>query len=150
MSYQITDDMRQALLDRAVEAMREMLACGPDTDSSVRSRLGDRAKMAVTDAVTRGDHLHTLIAQLAGCSGLQVINMIAEWSAQGKALGVERNAAKNYGDLVRDAARQHALQRVGTEGHGAKARIVREIGVTRSAVDEWIAQAAAERERPYS
>ncbi len=136
---QLTEVQRAALLDRAVEAMRERLAVGPDTDPGEVSRREELARLAVTDAVTRGGHIHTLISTRAGCSGLQVVSRIVDWSAHGTALGVERNAVKNYADLVRRACGSHARIRVGAQGHGAKSAIAREIGVTRKVVDAWMA-----------
>jgi hypothetical protein len=140
----LTQAQRDTLLDRAVEAVRARLAVGPDTDPTDVQRCIEVASMAVTDAVTRGGWLHTQIAQLAGCTGLRVIDLITDWSAQAQALRVERHAAARYVDQVRDAARRHALQRIGAQGRGAKSRIAEEIGVNRPVVDEWIKQAKAE------
>jgi hypothetical protein len=140
----LAQSQRDILLERAVEAVRTRLAVGPDTDPGDVTRRSEVAMMAVTDAVTRGGHLHTQIAGLAGCSGLQVINLIGDWSAQAKALRVERHAAARYVDQVRDAARRHALQRVGAQGHGAITRIAEEIGVNRPVVYEWIQKAKAD------
>lgn len=145
----LTEAQRATLLDRAVEAVRTRLAVTPDTDPSDLARRSEVATMAVTDAVTRGGHLHTQIASLADCSGLQVINLISDWPAQAAALRIERNAADNYVKLVRDAARRHALQRVGAQGHGAITRIADEIGVNRPVVYDWLAKAKAEQEEAY-
>jgi transposase len=136
----LTEAQRDTLLNRAVDAVRERYAVTPDTDPGEVSRRSEVATMAVTDAVTRGGHIHTLISQRAGVSGLMVIRLISDWSAQGRALGVERQAAKNYTDLVREAAASHARRRVGAEGYGAKSAIAREVGVTRPVVDDWIAR----------
>lgn len=134
----LTEAQRDVLLDRAVEAVRDRYAVGPGTDPGEVSRRIEVATMAVTDAVTRGGMLHTQIANLAGVTGLRVIQLISDWSAQGQALGVERNAAKNYADLVRDAAASHSRQRIGAQGYGARAAIAREIGVTPVTVDGWV------------
>lgn len=140
----LTEAQRATLLDRAVEAVRNRLAIGPDTDPTDVARRSEVATMSVTDAVTRGGHLHTQIANLAGCTGLQVINLITDWTAQAQALRVERHAATRYVEEVRAAAARHALQRVGAQGHGAKAQIAREIDVNRPVIDEWIKKAKAE------
>ena len=134
----LTQTQRDALLDRAVEAVRVRLAAGPATDTGDLARRSEIACLAVTDAVTRGGWLHTQIASLAGCTGLQVINLITDWTAQATALRVERHAAERYIEQIREAAASHARQRVGAQGYGAKAQIAREIGVTRPTVDAWI------------
>lgn len=133
----LTQHQRDALLDRAVEAVRARYAVGPDTDPGDVSRRIEVATLAVTDAVTRGGMLHTQIATLAGVSGLRVIGLISDWSAQGTALGVERHAAKVYAEQVREAAASHARQRIGAQGYGARAAIAREVGVTPVTVDAW-------------
>jgi hypothetical protein len=135
---ELTETQRKELLGRAIEAVKARYALGPDADPSEVSRRSEVATMAVTDAVTRGGHVHTLISHGAGVSGLRVIALIDDWSAQGKALGVERNAAKNYENLVREAAASHARRRIGDVGHGARAAIAREIGVTPMTVDSWV------------
>lgn len=135
---ELTQAQRDALLDRAVDAVRARFAVGPDTDPGEVSRRIEVATLAVTDAVTRGGLLHTQIASLAGVTGLRVIGLISDWSAQGEALGRERHAAKRYAEQVQEAAASHARQRVGAQGYGAKSRIAREIGVTRPTVDAWI------------
>ncbi|MER7166733.1 hypothetical protein ABT336_11810 [Micromonospora sp. NPDC000207] len=135
---QLTEVQRAALLDRAVEAVRARYAVGPDTDPGEVTRLAELARLAVTDAVTRGDHIHTLISHRAGVSGLLVIDLIADWPAQGKALAVERHAAARYAEQVRQRTMTHARQRVGAQGHGAKAEMARQFGVTRKSVDAWI------------
>ena len=141
MSYQITEEMRRVLLDRAVEALRTRLACGPDAGRIEQSRLGERATMAVTDAVTRGDHVHTLIALAVGCSGLRVIDYIGDNEAQAQALAVEFNAAENYKRQVRAAQRAHALRRLGA-GAGGPSLLTRQLGLkSRTMVYDWIAEA---------
>lgn len=134
----LTEAQRAALLDRAVDAVRARLAITPDTDPADVARRSEIASMAVTDAVTRGEHLHTQIAQLAGCSGLQVINLITDWSAQARALRLERHVADRYVEQVRAAAARHAAQRVGAQGHGVKSQMAREFDVTRPVINEWI------------
>lgn len=141
----LTEAQRQALLDRAVEAVRARLAVTPDTDPTDVARRSEVASMAVTDAVTCGGYLHTQIATLAGCTGLQVIRLITDQSAQARAIRVERNAVKLYEQQVRDMAQEHALRRVGVEGYGAISQVAREIGVTRPAVYAWVEAARAER-----
>jgi hypothetical protein len=134
---QLTEAQREVLLRRAIDAVRERYTARPDTDPGEVSRLTEIASMAVTDAVTRGGYLHTQISGPAGVSGLRVIDLIADWSAQGRALGVERNAAKNYADLVREAAASHARRRLGEQGYGARAATARDLGVTPVTVDNW-------------
>ncbi|MEU7802582.1 hypothetical protein AB0B10_25320 [Micromonospora arborensis] len=140
---ELTYAQQQALLNRAVDAVKERFDVGPGTDPGEVSRRIEIATDAVTDAVTRGGLLHSQIAVLSGVSGLRVIGLITDWSAQGEAIGRERHNAKVYADQVREAAASHARQRVGAQGYGAKAQIAREIGVTRAAVDAWIVQADA-------
>lgn len=140
----LTQTQRAALLDRAVDAVRTRLDTGPDTDPTDLARRSELASMAVTDAVIRGGHLHTQIANLAGCTGLQVVNLITDWSAQAQALRIERHAAARYEEQVRDAARRHALQRVGAQGRGAVTAVANEIGVNRPVVYDWIKKAEAE------
>lgn len=140
---QLTETQRDALLDRAVEAMRARLAVGPGTDPGEVARRVEVASLAVTDAVTRGGWQHTQIASLAGCTGLRVIDLISDWSAQAVALRVERHAAARYVEQVREAAVSHARQRVGAQGYGAKSQIAREVGVSRATVDAWIGVAEA-------
>lgn len=135
---QLTQAQQEALLDRAVETVRARYAVTPDTDPGEVSRLIEVATLAVTDAVTRGGWLHTQIATMAGVTGLRVIALIADWQAQGVALGRERHAAKRYAEQVQEAAASHARQRVGAQGYGAKSAIARDIGVTRPTVDAWI------------
>ena len=134
----LTEAQREVLLHRAIEAVRERYAVRSDTDPGEVSRRVEIAQMAVTDAVTRGGFLHTRIAGPSGVTGLRVIDLITDWSAQGVALGYERNAAKNYADLVRETAASHARQRIGAQGYGARAAIAREIGVTPVTVDSWV------------
>jgi len=141
---ELDQDTRQRMLERAVTAARSRLAIGPSTDPEEASRINARARTAVTEALTAGGHLHTQIAQLAGCSGLLVVGMIDNWSAQAQALQVERHAAARYVEQVRDAARQHALQRLGSQGYGSVSQIAREIGVERAVVYTWIEKARAE------
>ncbi len=141
---ELTQVMRDVLLDRAVDAVRARYAVGPDTDPGEVSRLIEVSRLAVTDAVTRGGWLHTQIANLAGVAGLLVIDLIADWSAQAVALGRERHAARRYVEQVRDAAASHAQRRVGTQGYGARAAIAREIGVTPPTVDAWVEQASCQ------
>ncbi|MFI7608499.1 hypothetical protein ACIBTV_25565 [Micromonospora sp. NPDC049366] len=134
---ELTQAQQDALLNRAVEAVRSRFAVGPDTDPGEVSRRIEVATLAVTDAVTRGGLLHTQIATLAGVTGLRVIGLISDWSAQGQALGRERHAAARYTDQVREAAASHARQRIGAQGYGARAAIAREVGVTPVTVDAW-------------
>ncbi len=138
MRLGITQEQRERLLKRAVAAVKARLAVGPDTD--LREVSADHASRTVTEAVTVGDHLHTQIAQLAGCSGLQVINLITDWDARGRALGVERNALKTYEGQVREAAQQYAAQRVGAFGRSEELiqKIAAGVGVTRAVVYNWI------------
>ena len=138
---QITEVQRTALLNRAIEAVRARYAVRPDADPVEVSRLSELATMAVTDAVTRGGHLHTLISGPAGVSGLSVIRLITDWSAQARALRVERHAAARYVEQVREAAASHARQRSGVQGRGAITQIADEIGVQRKVVYAWIEQA---------
>lgn len=134
---QLTEAQRATLLDRAVEAVRHRFAVTPDTDPAEVSRRIEVARLAVTDAVTRGGHIHTLISTASGVSGLLVIGLIDDWSAQAVAIGRERHAAKRYAEQVQEAAASHSRQRVGAQGYGAKSAIAREIGVTRPTVDAW-------------
>jgi hypothetical protein len=134
----LTEAQREVLLHRAIEAVRDRYAVRPDTDPTEASRRAEIAQMAVTDAVTRGGYLHTQISGPAGVTGLRVIDLITDWSAQGKALGVERNAAKNYADLVREKAASHARQRIGAQGYGARAATARDLGVTPVTIDSWV------------
>lgn len=134
---QLTQTQRDALLDRAVEAVRARLAVGPGTDPGEVARRVEVASLAVTDAVTRGGWQHTQIASLAGCTGLRVIDLISDWSAQARALGVERHAARRYVEQVAEAAASHARQRVGAQGRGVYTAIADEIGVTRATVYAW-------------
>lgn len=137
----LTNAQQQALLTRAVDAVKDRFDVGPSTDPNEVARRVEVATLAVTDAVTRGGWLHSQIAILAGVTGLRVIGLISDWSAQGTAIGRERHNAKLYADQVREAAASHSRQRVGAQGYGAKSQIAREIGVTRPAVDAWIGQA---------
>ncbi|MFG2046112.1 hypothetical protein ACGFIW_01610 [Micromonospora sp. NPDC048935] len=138
---ELTNAQQQALLTRAVDAVKARFDVGPSTDPDEVSRRIEVATLAVTDAVTRGGWLHSQIAILSGVTGLRVIGLISDWSAQAQALGRERHNAKVYADQVREAAAAHARQRVGAQGYGAKSQIAREIGVTRPVVDAWIGQA---------
>lgn len=133
----LTPAQQQALLNRAVDAVKDRFNVGPSTDPGEVSRLIEVATLAVTDAVTRGGWLHSQIAILSGVTGLRVIGLISDWSAQGQALGRERHNAKVYADQVREAAVSHARQRIGAQGYGARAAIAREIGVTPVTVDAW-------------
>ncbi|GGM27343.1 hypothetical protein GCM10011608_10120 [Micromonospora sonchi] len=139
---QLTEAQRAALLDRAIEAMRDRLAAGPNTDPAEVTRRNEVARMAVTDAVTRAGHVHTLISVGAGCSGMQVVQCITDWSAQAEALRVERHAAARYVEQVREAIQFHARVRSGAQGRGAVSQIAKEIGVERKTVYAWIDQAS--------
>jgi len=136
----LTEAQRAPLLDRAVRSMRDYLAAGQGTDRHEVSRLSERASTEVTDAVTRGEYLHTQIAQLTGCTGLRVIDMINDWDARGRALGVERNVVKNYETQVREAAQSYAAQRVGAFGRSEELfqLIAKQVGVTRAVVYSWL------------
>lgn len=140
---QLTQEQRTVLLDRAVEAMRAWLTVGSDTDPVQVDRLRQVASMSVTDAVTRGGYLHTQITHLVGCSGLRLIELIADPSAQAHALSVEHNAAKNYLALVEEKRREHAVRRVGANGGRGKTRVGEELGVSRQAVTNWWNDAVA-------
>lgn len=135
----LTQAQQQALLDRAVEAVRARYAVTPDTDPGEVARRVEVAQLAVTDAVTRGGMLHTQIAGLAGVTGLAVVGLIADWSAQARALRVERHAAARYVEQVTEVAASHARRRVGAQGRGAVTAIADEIGVTRKTVYAWAA-----------
>lgn len=145
----LTQAQRDILLNRAVDAVRDRFTAGPDTDPGDVSRRAEVASMAVTDAVTRGGHLHTQIAQLAGCTGLRVIDLISDPAARSRALRVEANAADNYTRLVQKAARENALRRTAAEGYGSVTRVAKDLGVTRRTVYDWIEQAKAEMEASY-
>lgn len=134
---ELTQAQRDLLLDRAVEAVAARYAVTPDTPQAEVSRLIEVATLAVTDAVTRGGWLHSQIALRAGVSGLLVIMLISDWSAQAQAIGRERHAADRYVEQVRACAASHTRQRVGAQGYGAKAEIAREMGVARGTVDAW-------------
>jgi hypothetical protein len=140
MPTTLTEAQRKALLDRAIQAVRERCTVRPDTDPGEVSRRREIAQMAVTDAVTRGGYLHSQISGPAGVSGLQVIDLITDWTARGVALGYERTAAKNYADLVRQAAASYARQRIGAQGYGARAATARDVGVTPVTIDSWVAE----------
>lgn len=137
---QLTEAQRKDLLDRAIHAVRARRDAAPDTPDAEVRRLGEIAALAVTDAVTRGGHIHTLISHAAGVSGLRVIDLITDPTARGIALGVERNAAKNYTALVRQAMSRHARQQLAEQGHGARAALARQYGVQPRTVDELAAE----------
>lgn len=134
----LTFTQQQTLLNRAVDAVKDRFDVGPSTDPDEVSRRVEVATLAVTDAVTRGGWLHSQIAILSGVTGLRVIGLISDWTAQGEAIGRERHAAKLYEKQVTEFAASHARQRVGAQGYGAKSAIAREVGVTRPTVDAWI------------
>lgn len=144
MTPGLTEAQRTVLLDRAVEAVRARLASGPDSDPADISRRIEIASMAVTDAVTRGGHLHTQIASLVGCTGLRVIDLIDNPKAQSTALRIEENAASNYLNLVRETRRQHVVSRVGAEGYGAVTQVAGDLGVSRVSVTDWVNKAKDE------
>lgn len=147
MTVHISEDQRQGVLDRAVEAMRAVLACTPTTPGSEVAVANARAVETVTDAVTRGGFLHTQIAGLAGCSGLHVTEFIADDTRQAEALVIEVNAAENYLELVRTARRGHALRRLASRQHGVVTRVVEDLKVGRTTVYDWMDDAGMPRPR---
>jgi hypothetical protein len=133
----LTEAQRREMLRRAIDAVKALTALGPDADPGDVSRCSEIAQLAVTDAVTRGGHLHTQISGPAGVTGLRVIALIGDQPAQATALKVERNAIKNYTEMWRQAAVAHTKRRLREQGYGARAAVAREIGVTPVTVDAW-------------
>ncbi len=126
--------VRERLLDEAVAALVALRDYGPGSDLSAASEASRRASAAVTAAVTRGDHIHTLIAAKARCTGLTVIRYIDDPAAHSRALNVERNAAANYVRHIEQAVRHSAVSRWCTEEpkRGLATRIARDLGISRA------------------
>lgn len=134
----LTDNQREALLDRAVTAIRDHFRTALLADD--RAEVTDAeelAELAVTDAVTRGNIPHSHIAKQAGCSTLHVAELITDLDAAGRALGHERKAARDYTDNVRRAIRDHAAKVAATKDRGTVTRAAEHLDATRKAVYDW-------------
>jgi hypothetical protein len=139
----VTDDFA---LSPAVTAAAAFLRYGPDTTPETIAALHKRACETVTRAVADG-HSHSLIASKVGCSGLEIADLILNWSAQAQALRDEREKAELYLNEVKAAARTHVVRRQGIQGYGAVEQASRELGVSRGSAQRWIARA---RSRPHA
>jgi hypothetical protein len=105
----LTEAQRVALADRATSAVRTLLiAAGNPRDRELLPGVREVAEMAVTDAVVRADVPYRHVADLAGCSSLQIATLITDPTARGRALGSEREAARAHTERVRQACRVYA------------------------------------------
>lgn len=146
------------LLDRAVDAVNAWLdvresrapagpyaPLGATTTSPEAMRAYGRAVDAVTEAVTRGGHIHTLITVRVGrCPGLTIVELIADDDARAKALAAERHAAQRYVTQVTNRIREEVLRRVDA-GEEVRA-VARMYGVNHNSVYAWMEQRAQEVE----
>ncbi len=141
----------QELLDRAVEAVNAWLEVRWDTvasgagevrPSQQRERLHEAAVRAVTDAVTVGRQVHTLITPRVRCTGLDVANLISDRDARAEAYRYEINATENYLAQVRAAMHGDAVAQVFSGSYGIKTEVAQRFGVRRATLDEWLAKAA--------
>lgn len=154
----MSETQRRQLLDEAVTAVAALLAywgaeeelvepTKPGADHRpVLGHLEATAASAVTRAVVRGDHIHTLIsARLARRDvGLIVAGLIGDPDERARAWARERHAAERYAAYVRETMRAPAVARAQGGGDGAKTETAKLFGITRKTLDAWLAQSAEE------
>ncbi|MGX1762626.1 hypothetical protein ACWIGW_44480 [Nocardia brasiliensis] len=145
MPSYITDEQRVTARDQAVAAVRAHFAGDGERGAAQR---------AVTAALVVYDISHRQIAQLAGVSGLAIINLITPdyqysqmpdnsdrrvLAARAEALKYERHAADRYRDDVLDAIRQEAVHRTDYLKESEVA-VAATLGVNRASIRKWRAE----------
>lgn len=153
---------RERLLAKAITAARALrddtTPAEPAGARAPETKLLYRAAVdAVTEAVTAGQHIHTLISSAISCPGTFIVRLIDDWDARAKALVYERHAAERYAEAVRAEIRSMALHEVRYaqadptrervpvwQREAVKAPVAEKYGITRVTLDKWLAQAEAE------
>lgn len=129
-----------------VDAVRTRNATDPSGDVRDYWHADERARRAVTAAVTTYGASAAQIASAAGVRQLGIVELIDDDAATDEALVQARHDAERYLREVMDRIRSTALAR-----HYAgeqKIRICERLGITRPALDAWIRE--SEMEAPSS
>ncbi|MFF0822425.1 hypothetical protein ACFYUR_18845 [Micromonospora haikouensis] len=123
-------------------AIRDTMPADP-TSSTEASYVDQRARSyrAAADVVTaavRAGVPHWRIADLAGCGGLTVIDMIDDRALRTAAYVSEKHRARRHLDAVEQAIRDHARRVIGAQNGRGKTQLTRELGISRPTLDAWL------------
>lgn len=132
----------EAARDKAVAALRDYYSEHGDHPEVAwdASCARDRAaRDAVTYAVTHGV-THRQIAQMAGVSGMAVVELIEDVDERCQAYRRERLAAEQYQRRVMDSMRTYARLLVGRHKR-RKTDAAEGLGISRPTLDDWLSDA---------